>query len=228
MYCDLCIRTSEHQKALEMASKLNLDMIGLIVPLSELPELRKIQKDMDWRRKPRLAIGTDASSGKAHEMIKLVRRARKSADIIMVSGGTDELNRAAVETPEVDILMNHEVQGRAGINHILAKLAKENNVHIAFDYNQLVTSYRLGRVQGFSSLVATAKAVRKYGSPFVITSGAMDPWGMRSGSELMALGRQLGFTEGHTAKGLSYAMVKENRKRLSGKWVMPGVEVEQE
>jgi ribonuclease P/MRP protein subunit RPP1 len=141
-------------------------------------------------------------------------------------GGTVELNRIIMETPEIDILLNHDISGQCGINHVLARIAKKNGVAIGFDFNQLMTSYRLGRVQEFSAMVETARMVRKFKAPYVLTSGAMDPWDMRSPSELIAMGRLLGFSEGEARKGLSDHIVRENRKRLSGKWVMPGVEIE--
>ena len=218
--------TADCEDALDIAGKLDLDMVGLIVSVKELPVLKGVQKKRDWRLKPRLALGIDASSPGASEMKKTVLSVRKHAEIVVVRGGTEELNRAAVETPEIDILLNHDVNGRSGINHVLAKLARENNVAIGFDMNQLMTSYRLGRIQEFSSMIETAQAVRKYKTPFVLTSGARDAWDLRSASELLALGRQLGFTEAQSRKGLSDGVVRENRKRLSGKWVMPGVEVE--
>lgn len=226
MKVDLCVRAGRHEKALELGKSLGLDMIGLIVPVGELKALKKVQEKRDWRLKPRLALGVDASAGKPNQMRKNVQGMRKLAELLVVSGGTEELNRAAVETPEVDVLINHDVNGRSGINHVLARLARKNGVAIGFDMNQLMTSYRLGRVQEFSSMVETAKQVRKAGASFIITSGARDVWDMRSPSELIAFGRQLGFTEGQARSGLTDGIVRENRKRLSGKWVMPGVEIE--
>jgi len=226
MKADLCIFSGECEKVLDIGKKLGLDMAGLIVPLEEIAALRKLMKSRDWREKPRLAVGTEVCAARAGQLRPAVCRVRKSADIIVVRGGTEELNRAAVETPEADILLDHSVGGRSGINHVLAKLARKNNVSIGFDFNQVVTSYRMGRIQDFSAMVETARTVRKYSTPFVLTSGARDPWGMRSPSELLGLGSQLGFTAGESGKGLSDEIVRENRKRLSGKWVMPGVEIE--
>jgi ribonuclease P/MRP protein subunit RPP1 len=223
---DLCVRAGEHEKALEIGKRLGLDMIGLIVPLGSLKALKRVQEERDWRLKPRLALGLDASADKPNQMRKNVQGMRRSVELVVVSGGTEELNRAAVETPEVDVLTNHDIGGRSGINHVLARLAKKNGVSIGFDMNQLMTSYRLGRIQEFSSMVESARQVRKAGTSFIITSGARDVWDMRSPSELIAFGRQLGFTEGQARKGLTDGIVRENRKRLSGKWVMPGVEVE--
>lgn len=225
-YSDMCVRTSEVEKALELGGRLGLDAIGLIVPVDKLAEFEKFRRKRDWREKPRLALGVEFKSEKPGQLKKLVNSVRRSAEIVAVCGGSAELNRTIVEIPEVDILLGHDINGQCGINHVLAKLAKKNGVAIGFDFNQLMTSYRLGRIQEFSAMVEAARAVRRFKTPFILTSGAMDPWDMRSPSELIAMGRLLGFTEGESRKGLSDRIVRENMKRLSGKWVMPGVEVE--
>jgi ribonuclease P/MRP protein subunit RPP1 len=209
-----------------MARKLGWDMLCLVVQPDQLSNLNKFRNGLDWRSKPRLAIGVEISSDEQSQIRKLVSGVRKSTEIVVVRGGTPDLNRMILETPEIDILINHDVQGKPGVNHVLAKLAKKNNVAIALDFNQLMVSYRLGRIQEFSAMQETAKLIRKFQAPFILTSGARDPWDMRSPSDLLAFGKQLGFSEAHSRKGLSDSIVRENKKRLSGKWVMPGVEVE--
>ena len=108
----------------------------------------------------------------------------------------------------------------------MARLARKNNVAIGLDLNQLMSSYRLGRIQEFSAMAEAARVARRFRAPITLTSGARDPWDMRSPSELIAMGRLLGFTEAEARQGLSDRTVRENRKRLSGKWIMPGVEIE--
>jgi ribonuclease P/MRP protein subunit RPP1 len=225
-YSDLCIRTEEVEKSLELGGRLGLDTMGLIIPLEKLANFEKFRNKRDWREKPRLALGVEVKTEKHGQLRKFVTSIRRSAEIVVVQGGSAELNREIAEIPEVDILLGHDINGQCGINHVLARLAKKNGVAIGFDFNQLMTSYRLGRIQEFSSMVDTAKIVRKFKVPYVLTSGARDPWDMRSPSELIAMGRLLGFSEGEARKGISDKIVRENKKRLSGKWVMPGVEVE--
>ena len=225
-YADLCVRTADASKALEIGRRLGLGVIGIVVPAADLAGLEKLRKGLDWREKPRLALGVEAFTEKPEQLRRLAEAVRRSAEIVVARGGTAELNRAVIETPEVDILINHDIEGRCGINHVLARLAKKNGVAIGFDFNQLMTSYRLGRIQEFSAMVETARQVSKAGAPLVLTSGAQDPWDMRSPSELMAMGRLLGLNGTEIRRGLSDGIVRENRKRLSGKWVMPGVEVE--
>jgi ribonuclease P/MRP protein subunit RPP1 len=225
VYADLCVRTADAGKALELGGQLGLDMVCLVAPPGELAGLNKFREKLDWRAKPHLALGTEIA-GSPGQLRNLAARVRKSTDVVVALGGTEELNRAALETPEVDMLINHTIGGRCGINHVLARLARKNGVAIGLDLNQLMNSYRLGRIQGFSAMAEAAGAARRFGAPITLTSGARDPWDMRSPSELIAMGRLLGLTEAEARQGLSDSMVRENRKRLSGKWIMPGVEIE--
>jgi RNase P/RNase MRP subunit p30 len=71
-----------------------------------------------------------------------------------------------------------------------------------------------------------AKFIRKAKAPMAIGSGAQMPMDMRDPGELASFGRLLGLQDNEINDGFSGKMALENRKRLSGKWIMPGVEVE--
>ena len=75
-------------------------------------------------------------------------------------------------------------------------------------------------------MLETAKLVKKFRAPFVLTSGAMSEWDLRSPSEFYSFGKVLGFDPSGIRTNLSDKIVEENRKRLGDKWIMPGVEVE--
>ena len=172
-----------------------------------------------------IAVGVEIKD-KPNKIPELVNKIRKEADVILVHGGDLEVNRVSAETPEIDILLHSEL-GRedSGIDHTMARLAKKNNVSIEFSLSDLIQSSKVSRAKLLHSLMENAKLVRKYKAPFVLTSGAFDAPGLRSPSELLSFGRVLGFQDPEIKKSLSDHLVKENRKRLSGKWVMPGVEV---
>ncbi len=166
-------------------------------------------------------------SGNKYKIKKVARKIRKKFHIIAAKGGTAELNRAILETPEIDILTDHILQDNTcGINHILARIAAKNNVAICFEFGKLLRSSGKTRAKIFSSYVETAKFVRKYNAPFVISSGALSKWELRSPSELISFGKLLGFEEPEIKRALSGDVIKENEKRISVKWVMPGVEIE--
>ncbi len=160
---------------------------------------------------------------KVQNVKKEAVRNRKRFEIIVASGLNEDVNRAAVETPEIDILVT--VEG-ARIDHVMVKLAAKNNVALGFDFRQLLHSSGVQRSRIFSRMRENAKLVKKFRAPFVITSGSVSEWDMRAPFELTAFGRLLGFEEPAIKEALSGKMIENNRKKLGGKWVQPGVEVE--
>lgn len=221
MFYDLHVQ-AEPGKAAEMARRLGLSGIGLTVQSGNSALTRENVKGLPVD----VALGIELQS-KANQIPHLAKSVRRQYELVLVRGGTEELNRAALETAEVDILVNPNLEnGLCGINHILARLGAKNNVAICFDLLEIIQAYKKTRSNLLSGLMETARFVRKYRCPFVMSAGAMSEWDMRAASELIAFGRFLGFDERQCRKALSGEILKENRKRLSGKWVMPGVEVE--
>jgi ribonuclease P/MRP protein subunit RPP1 len=112
------------------------------------------------------------------------------------------------------------------VNHVLAAAAKDNGVAVCFEFQPLMFSHARHRTEMFSKMLEAAKYLRKAGASVAICSGAQDPMDMRDWSVLTSFGRLLGFGDTMIQDGFSGKRVLENRKRLSGKWIMPGVEVE--
>jgi RNase P/RNase MRP subunit p30 len=157
-------------------------------------------------------------------MRKSVMNNRKSFEVIAVMGMYEKVNRAAAETAGVDMLIpSHDTK----VDVVMAKEAKKRNVRIAFDFSALLHSSLEDRGEAFSQMMKNAQSVRKCRAPFLIISGAKSAYGMRSQSELTAFGKVLGFDEASVKASMGSALIDENRKRLSGRWVMPGVEVEE-
>jgi len=221
MFYDLHVQ-AEPGKAAEMARRLGLAGIGLAVPLGNQANIHELKKSAGVD----IAIGVEIQ-GKASQISHMAKNLRRQYELILVRGGSEELNRAALETAEVDMLFHTNLEnGEPGINHILARLGAKNNVAVCFDFWEIVRSYKKTRSNLLTSMMETARFMRKYKCPFVLSSGAMSEWDMKAASELIVFGKFLGFDERECKKALSGEILRENRKRLSGKWVMPGVEVE--
>jgi ribonuclease P/MRP protein subunit RPP1 len=156
-------------------------------------------------------------------MKKAAGASRKSALVVAVRGSGDEMNRAALETPDVDILVPDP---GTKIDIVMAKMATENGVSIMFVFNPVLHSSVEDRSRVFRQMSKNAVHVRKFRAPFIIASGALSEWDLRSPSELISFGKLLGFDEPAVKKSMSGGILSENEKRLSGRWVMPGVEVE--
>jgi ribonuclease P/MRP protein subunit RPP1 len=174
-----------------------------------------------------VAISYKIETAQPEHLAKIAKTMRKRAEVILAHGGNLEINRTACETPEIDILAHPEIgRNDSGLDYVAAKLARENNVAIEFNFRGLLLSYKKTRAEIFSRMLENARLVRKAKAPFIITSGALEPYDLRSPYELMAFARALGLNPKESKKGLSEKLLKENRKRLGGRWIMPGVEIE--
>lgn len=224
---DLHVHAENAAETLEFAKKLGLSGLALVTHWKGEKELESFAKEAKKLKGIDVAVGVEIKAKSPAELRKLAKRLRRRVEIILVAGGESAINRAAVETPEVDILA-HPERGRddSGLDHVMAALARKNSVSVEFNFGELLRSYKKGRTEILSHLMKNAKLARKYKAPFTITSGALSAWGLRSASELNAFGKILGFTEPQIRKALSENLLAENRKRLSGKWIMPGVEIE--
>jgi ribonuclease P/MRP protein subunit RPP1 len=175
------------------------------------------------------SVGIDVSRGiilkpeRASDVPRLVRKHR-NFEIVCVQGGSPEMNRAIVETPEVDVLTGHSPEG-SGINHVIARLARENEIMICFEFRDILTSYKKSRSWIFSAMTQAAREARRHRAPVCITSGAQSLWEMRSPSDLLSFSRLLGIPDSRAKEGMSDLAVERNRKKLSGRIVGRGVEL---
>jgi ribonuclease P/MRP protein subunit RPP1 len=174
-----------------------------------------------------VSFGYKIETENPKNVVKIAKSVRKKVEIILVHGGKLDINRVACETPEIDILTHPEL-GRqdGGIDYVMANLAKENNVAIEFNFRNLLLSYKKRRAEIFSYMLENAKIVKKVKAPFVITSGALEAYDLRSPYDLLSFAKTLGFSQKDAKLALSNNIIEENRRRLSGKWIMPGVEKE--
>ena len=215
------------EEGIRLAKSLGLNGICLTLNWTNESEFGKFfEKVQPLKTKDFDIVISVEIEGKPNHIRELAKRLRQNVEIIAVHGGDSEVNRLAVETPEVDILLHPELKREdPGFDHIMAKLARENNVAVEFSMSDLVYTYKKARADILKNLLHNAKLVRKFKVPFVLTSGAFSEWNLRAPSELISFGRVLGFSDPQIQKALSDNIIKENRKRLDKKFVMPGVEV---
>ena len=211
----------------EMITNLGkLGWTGVCFVCRSVEEIGKLRNNLG-KAKLDVAFGYKIETGNPNNVPKLAKRARKKVELILVNGGNLEVNRKACETPEVDILTHPELgRNDPGLDYVMVKLAKKNNVSIEFNFRSVLFSYRKSRSDIFARMLENAKLVRKYRSPFVLSSGAIEHYDLRSPSELISFGRILGLEPKEIKTNLSGTKLEENRKRLGKKWVMPGVELE--
>lgn len=161
--------------------------------------------------------------------LSLLRKRRKEFDVLLVRGGDLELNRKACESPEVDILTHPEFErGDSGLNHTMLKLAAKNNVAIEVNFREILTSTKRIRMRVLANMADNIRFAQKYKTPIILCSGAISHWHIRSPLCLISMAVQLGMRLKEAKEAVSKIpenIIKQVRKKRSGNWVMPGVEV---
>lgn len=151
---------------------------------------------------------------------------RQETDVLVFKGGDEKLNRKAAEDTRVDILLRPE-KGRkdSGINHVTAKKAAENKVAIGFDFRQLTDNKGKYRSFILQHWERNLKLTEKYGTPYIITTGAEKPYYLRAPRDLAALISSLGFN-GSKAVSKTPRKILERAERVKDEnFVRPGEKV---
>ncbi|MAF50700.1 MAG: hypothetical protein CMH64_01285 [Nanoarchaeota archaeon] len=120
-------------------------------------------------------------------------------DLRVVEGKNEKINRKAVEDKNNNLLYGLEKFGikdkihyrDSGLNQVLCKLAKKNNVKIGFSFSDVLNSNEeksviLGR------MVQNVKLCNKYKVDMIIGSFAKSKYEMKSGKDLVAFGKLIG------------------------------------
>lgn len=149
---------------------------------------------------------------------------RESKTLVAVHGGTDAINRFAVEQPAVDVLA-HPMAGDGDIDHVLAKAAAANGVRLSVCFGRVLRASGGERVQALRDLRKLRDLVAAYDVPYVVSGDPRSHLAMRAPAELTALGSTVGFDREAVAAGLAEwgRLARRNRRRAGERFVEPGV-----
>jgi len=150
---------------------------------------------------------------------------RPKHTVLALHGGTNALNRFAVEQARVDVLA-HPMRGQGDFNHVLAKAAVEHDVRVEFDLSRVLRNDGGPRVQALQDLRKLRELVEKYDVPYVVSANPRSHLQLRAPRELAAVGQSIGFSDEQIRGGLEEwaNLAERNRERLSDEFIAPGVE----
>lgn len=150
---------------------------------------------------------------------------RTTETIVAVHGGTNAMNRFAVEQAKVDVLA-HPMTGDGDINHVLVKAAVENGVRLEFDLSGVLRQSGGRRVRTLQSLRKLREIVDHYDAPYVVSAEPTSHLEVRAPRELKALGEEIGLTRAFIEDGLAEwgRLAERNRHIHSESFIEPGVE----
>ncbi|MDL5361054.1 RNase P subunit p30 family protein [Halalkalicoccus sp. NIPERK01] len=149
---------------------------------------------------------------------------REEYTILALRGGTDDLNRFAVEQPRVDVL-SRPMAGEGDFNHVLAKAAARNGVRVEFDLSTVLRLEGGPRVQALSDVRKLRELVDQYEVPYVVSASPESHLQLRGPRELIAVGERIGFSPEGIETGLREwgRLAERNREIASESFIEPGV-----
>lgn len=150
---------------------------------------------------------------------------RPKYTLVALHGGTDRLNRFAVEHERIDVLA-HPMADGGDFNHVLAKAAARNGVRVEFNLRRVLRAEGGRRVRALQGLSKLRTLVEKYDVPYVVSADPFSHLQVRAPRELVAVGEAIGFDAGEIEAGLVEwgRLAERNRDRLSDEFIQPGVE----
>ena len=110
-----------------------------------------------------------------NEARKEILKLKNNAKIVMVRAQGDEFNRKIVENPDVDILLGLEMHNRkdylkqrdSGLNEILCKLARKNNIRIGIDLKDIIKLKGAEKARVLSRVMQNIKLCRRIGTQII-------------------------------------------------------------
>ncbi|WP_435093696.1 RNase P subunit p30 family protein [Halorubrum sp. N11] len=149
---------------------------------------------------------------------------RSERTVVCLVGGDDGLNRFAVEEPRVDVLVR-PMDGSGDFNHVLAKAARDNGVHVEFDLGPLFHATGGKRVRALADLRKLREIVTYYDAPHVVSANPRSHLQLRAPREVVAAAEAVGFDAEWVEEGLRAwgEIAARNRDRRSEAFIEPGV-----
>ncbi len=149
---------------------------------------------------------------------------REACTLLLVRGGTNARNRYAVETDRIDVL-TQPMAGNGDFNHVLARAAATHGVRVEFDFAPVLRQTGGNRVQALDRLRKLRELIEYYETPYVVSVSATRHLWLRGPRELIAVGKQIGFSASQIKAGLVEwgRLADRNHRRTAESFVEPGV-----
>ena len=140
-------------------------------------------------------IDTNGNEKTARAIIESLKQKKYQGETAL-QGGDDSFNRRVLETLKINYLISPEKftdkdtlkQRDSGLNHVLGKIAKQNNIAIVIDFNDISgIKDRKGKAVRIAKVIQNVKICRKAGCKILI-------WGNDDKYALQSFGFSIGMS----------------------------------
>ena len=197
---DLNIKGSSYDKNIILAMQAfnyGWKHINFSYNQDEYEDALSFKKDLKNNLKDFIDIDytLNIKSSNPSQIRKIVRKYRNKSSCISVQGGNLKVNRTSLENIQVDVLSKpYFKRYDSGLNHILAKEAKENNVAIELVFSDILKTYLAHRSKILANFRDIYRLYRKYDFPLILSSGATSIFDIRTVEDFKAVFTQTGLS----------------------------------
>lgn len=221
---------NENLKLVEEAERLGYSGVALFKPKHSNSGLNHEVFDWDTvnqNRSIKVYRGIEIQAKNPEHMRQSVKKFREEADVIMVMGGDQKINRAACEDPRVDIISKPYFNRRdCGIDHVMGKKAALNEVAVELNIGHLTRTNSYLHYRVLAHFREILKLQRKFGFPLIITNNAQSIYDLHTPQDLIALSKCFGMDIEEAESALSRTPLNIiERNSIRDKIIVDGVKV---
>ncbi|MFB6282690.1 MAG: RNase P subunit p30 family protein [Halobacteria archaeon] len=144
--------------------------------------------------------GIEVRADSVNDLNSQVHSFSGEAEVVMVHGGDAEINVAASQSDDVDVVCHPCMKEE--FNHVFIRNCAENDVAVEFNLRPVIRVSGGSRVRSLENIRKMLELVRKYETSFIISC---DPFGhleIRGRREVEAICRSIGFSDDELQMGM--------------------------
>ena len=198
-----------------------------------IEELSSIDFNQTYRSKKtnfehaELSMGINILNANSNEIRKIINKYRNKSNYISCLGGDLKVNRSVCENHRIDVLSRPYYKRRdSGMNHVLAKEAKRNNVAIELCFRDILNNHLRYRANVISSFKEILMFHRKFKFPLILTTDSKSVYDIRSTRDIVSFFKSIGFSSEEIYNGFYYypkQIVDFNKERKD--MIIKGVKI---
>ncbi|UCD96670.1 MAG: hypothetical protein JSV35_01055 [Candidatus Bathyarchaeota archaeon] len=233
-FVDLNLRPALHQEGQwnELISKavtLGFNVVAVSLPMSVNKKIASQIREECQIKQLDFVSRIDLNPKSSPELLKQLQRYRWRFVILAVDCTKKAIARTAARDHRVDLLSFPSLDSRFRFfDQAEARLASQSNSALEIEIGMLLSVSGSYRARFLRSLRKEVAIAQKFGVPIILSSGATDPYMMRSPQDLACLSLLFGMLKESGLDAVSVApgnLVERNRKKLRSDYVARGIRV---
>jgi RNase P/RNase MRP subunit p30 len=227
-FVDFCIVPTSYEdkimdRLVKISKLLDISLIGISFHRLEQNRINEIITKFNEAGID-IAKRIDITPKTRIELLRELRKNRGIQEIICVNCNNTEVSIVASRDRRVDLI---SIGQKMPLRSIRKAINRISNKHLEIRISEILTSTS-SKLNVFRKLYEEVSIAKYNKVPIILSSGAKNSFMMRSPRDIAALGIFLGLDKIESLNSVSknpISIIKENRKKLSNRWVTEGVEI---